>query len=167
MSELAVGVVGKGTSSLADGPAPAGALTIHQAAATTGWSARMLRYVEDSGLVVPERSASGYRLFGPAELQRLRTLRELLEGFKIDLSEVGFALRLRDDPALRTAVDGWLSAEAVQPAEVSSSEWLAYEQEKHLRLLGAAGRPSFAPLSEEAPAPAPLVVTPATTKEKR
>jgi MerR family copper efflux transcriptional regulator len=123
----------------------------------------MLRYVEDSGLVVPERSPSGYRLFGPAELQRLRTLRELLEGFKIDLSEVGFALRLRDDPALRAAVDAWLSAEAVQPSEVSSSEWLAYEQEKHLRLLGDAGRPSFAPLSEEAPPPAPLVVAPATT----
>ena len=33
------------------------ALTIHEAAETTGWSARMLRYVERSGLVVPPRSA--------------------------------------------------------------------------------------------------------------
>ena len=55
------------------------ALTIHEAAATTGWSPRMLRYVERVGLVEPARSAAGYRLYGPAELQRLRTLRELLD----------------------------------------------------------------------------------------
>jgi MerR family copper efflux transcriptional regulator len=140
-------------------------LTINEAAATTGWSPRMLRYVEDAGLVVPARSASGYRLFGPAELQRLRTLRELLEGHGIDLSEVGFALRLRDDPALRAAVEGWLSAEAVRPSEVSSSEWLAFEQDKHLGLLEAAGRPSFAPLPGDVPPRAPLAGAPDTTKE--
>ena len=72
-------------------------LTIHEAAATTGWSPRMLRYIEEAGLVAPRRSSSGYRLYGPAELQRLRTLRELLEAFCIELSDVGFALRLRDD----------------------------------------------------------------------
>lgn len=141
-----------------------GTLTIHEAAATTGWSARMLRYIEESGLVVPKRSAAGYRLFGPAELQRLRTLRELLVGFGIELSEVGFALRLRDDPALRAAVESWLSAEAERPAEVSSSEWLAYEQEKHLRLLEAARHPSFAPFPDEATEPSPRSVT-ATSKE--
>ena len=54
------------------------ALTIQEAAETTGWSPRMLRYVERVGLVEPNRSASGYRLYGPAELQRLRTLKELL-----------------------------------------------------------------------------------------
>ena len=47
------------------------ALTIHEAAETTGWSPRMLRYVERVGLVEPARSSSGYRLYGPAELQRL------------------------------------------------------------------------------------------------
>ena len=30
-----------------------------------------------NGLIEPERSPAGYRLYGPAELQRLRTLREL------------------------------------------------------------------------------------------
>ncbi|MGE0029078.1 MAG: MerR family transcriptional regulator, partial [Thermoleophilia bacterium] len=54
------------------------ALTINEAAATTGWSSRMLRYIERIGLVVPPRSPGGYRLYGAAELQRLRTLRELL-----------------------------------------------------------------------------------------
>ncbi len=95
----------------------------------------MLRYVEESGLVVPPRSAAGYRLYGPAELQRLRTLRELVGQGDIELSDVSFALRLRDDRTLRTAVDSWLSAEATRPGEVDPSEWLAYEQEKHARLL--------------------------------
>src|SRR4051812_37614453 len=65
---------------------PMDALTTHEAAETTGWSPRMLRYVERVGLVEPDRSASGYRLYGPAELQRLRTLRELLAGHDISLS---------------------------------------------------------------------------------
>lgn len=118
---------------------PSEALTIQEAAETTGWSPRMLRYIEDSGLVVPGRSPSGYRLFGPAELQRLRTLRELLGRFGVELSEVGFALRLRQDAALRSAVDSWLSAKAERPEEVSSSDWLAFEQAKHIQLLAAAG----------------------------
>ena len=55
----------------------------------------MLRYVERVGLVEPKRSAAGYRLYGPAELQRLRTLRELLDEHDIGLSDLAFALRLR------------------------------------------------------------------------
>ena len=58
---------------------PPDALTINEAAATTGWSARMLRYIESIGLVEPRRSRAGYRLYGAGELQRLRTLRELLD----------------------------------------------------------------------------------------
>ena len=77
------------------------ALTIHEAAETTGWSPRMLRYVERVGLVAPERSGAGYRLYGPAELQRLRTLRELLDERELGLSDVAFARRLRSDPGLR------------------------------------------------------------------
>jgi DNA-binding transcriptional MerR regulator len=112
------------------------ALTINEAAETTGWSPRMLRYVESIGLVEPERSASGYRLFGPEQLQRLRTLRELLSRFDIGLGDVGFALRLRRDPELRDAVEAWFEAEAQRPEEVASAaDWLRWEQEKHQRLL--------------------------------
>src|SRR5919202_1291536 len=110
------------------------ALTTHEAAETTGWSARMLRYIERSGLVEPARSASGYRLYGPAELQRLRTLRELLERFDVALSDVGFAARLRSDAELRAAVDAWLEAEARRPEHVPASDWLRWEQEKHSKL---------------------------------
>jgi MerR family transcriptional regulator, copper efflux regulator len=114
------------------------ALTIHEAAQTTGWSPRMLRYVERVGLVEPERSGAGYRLYGPAELQRLRTLRELLEEHELGLSDVAFALRLRQDAELRGAVDVWLESRAERPEHVPVPDWLRWEQEKHSKLLAAA-----------------------------
>ena len=114
------------------------ALTINEAAEITGWSARMLRYVERIGLVQAARSASGYRLYGPAELQRLRTLRELLERFEVALGEVGFALRLRREAPLREAIEGWLSAAPARPEHVTTADWLRFEQEKHQRLLSTA-----------------------------
>ena len=121
-------------------------LTIHEAAETTGWSARMLRYVEQLGLVEPSRSPSGYRLYGPAELQRLRTLRELLESSGLELGDVGLALRLRKEPELAAALDQWFSAAppAVQhdlphPPRTSGplpdGDWLRFEQDKHQHLL--------------------------------
>ena len=111
-------------------------LTIHEAAETTGWSPRMLRYVEQLGLVEPPRSGSGYRLFGPAQLQRLRTLRELLDRYGMGLGDVGFALRLRREPELARALDDWFEAEPRRPAEIAEdSDWLAFEQTKHQHLL--------------------------------
>jgi DNA-binding transcriptional MerR regulator len=113
------------------------ALTIHEAAETTGWSPRMLRYIESSGLVVPGRSNAGYRLYGPAELQRLRTLRELLERFELGLSDLGFAARMRADGDLQLAVDDWFAAEPAKPEHVDAADWLRWEQRKHERLLQA------------------------------
>jgi DNA-binding transcriptional MerR regulator len=113
-------------------------LTINEAAETTGWSPRMLRYIESIGLVVPERSPSGYRLFGAAELQRLRTLRELLSTHEVALGEVGFALRLRTEDTLADAVDAWLQARPVRPDGASAADWLKREQAKHMRLLAMA-----------------------------
>lgn len=121
------------------------ALTIHEAAETTGWSPRMLRYVERSGLVTAARSSSGYRLYGPAELQRLRTLRELLERFELGLSDVGFALRMRSDADLREAVAEWFEAEPSRPEHVDAADWLRWEQEKHEKLLAAAASPTTTP----------------------
>src|SRR5689334_24380766 len=113
-------------------------LTIHEAAETTGWSARMLRYVERSGLVIPARSASGYRLYGPAQLQRLRTLKELLTAFDIQLSDVAFAAAMASDAELRDAVNGWLVAQPSRPENVEAEDWLHFEQDKHERLLALA-----------------------------
>src|SRR5438445_12861425 len=113
-------------------------LTIHEAATTTGWSARMLRYVERAGLVSPARSASGYRLYGPGELQRLRTLKELLARFEVGLSDMAFAARVEQDRDLRQAVQAWLQAKPSRPDHVSAADWLRFEQDKHERLPAAA-----------------------------
>jgi DNA-binding transcriptional MerR regulator len=97
----------------------------------------MLRYIEKSGLIEPHRSDGGYRLYGAAELQRLRTLRELLTEQDLTLGDVGIAQRLRSDESLRAAVEGWLDAKPERPAHVGPSDWLTFEQDKHSALLEA------------------------------
>ena len=111
------------------------ALAINEAAETTGWSARMLRYIEREGLIEPARSPAGYRLYGPEELQRLRTLRELLGEHELSLGDVGFARRMSRDGDLRGAVEAWLKAEPRRPEGVAADDWLRFEQQKHERLL--------------------------------
>ena len=113
------------------------ALTIHEAAETTGWTPRMLRYIERIGLIEPARSGSGYRMYGPGELQRLRTLRELLAEHELGLGDVAFALRMRQDGAMQGDVDAWLEAEPRRPETVTADDWLRWEQEKHARILEA------------------------------
>jgi len=105
------------------------ALTVGQAARQTGWSPRMLRYLETAALVVPERSAAGYRLYDLRELNQLRSLRDLRQRFGLELSDVTFAARLRREPALRAAVESWLAG-----IDLAALEW---EQQKHERLLAA------------------------------
>jgi MerR family transcriptional regulator, copper efflux regulator len=108
------------------------ALTVGAAARSTGWSARMLRYLEEARLVVPARSPSGYRLYGLRELNQLRSLRQLRSRFGLELSDLAFAARLRRDAALRAAVDTWLAG-----ADVRSADWVDWEQRKQERLLAA------------------------------
>jgi MerR family transcriptional regulator, copper efflux regulator len=105
------------------------ALTVGQAARQTGWSPRMLRYLEAAALVVPERSRSGYRLYGLRELNQLRSLRDLRQRFGIELSDLAFVARLRREPALRAAVDTWFAG-----TDLAALEW---EQRKHEALLAA------------------------------
>src|SRR5205814_10588708 len=105
-------------------------LTIQEAAETTGWSARMLRYIEEAGLMEVGRSPSGYRVYGPGELQRLRTLKELLGRFDLGLSEVAFAAQLERDTKLREAGQGWLHDQPRRPEHVRPDDWLRLEQEK-------------------------------------
>jgi MerR family copper efflux transcriptional regulator len=107
-------------------------LTVGQAASKTGWSPRMLRYLERAALVVPRRTASGYRVYGDGELDQLRALRELRERYGLELTDVGFAARMRRDPSLRAEVERWLSASGVHTVH-----WVDWEQRKHERLLAA------------------------------
>jgi DNA-binding transcriptional MerR regulator len=99
------------------------------AAAQTGWSARMLRYLERTGLLVPARTASGYRLYSLRELNQLRSLAGLRRRFGVEISDLAFAARLRHEPDLRAAVDTWFAG-----GDDSALEW---EQRKHERLLAA------------------------------
>jgi MerR family transcriptional regulator, copper efflux regulator len=103
--------------------------TVGRAAEQTGWSPRMLRYIERLGLVVPTRTSSGYRQYDRASLERLRSLRGLLGAFDIEIGDVVFAARVRREPALRTAVDSWLAG-----VDLEALEW---DQRKHERLLAA------------------------------
>ena len=110
-------------------------LTVGQAAARTGWSPRMLRYLEDARLVVPGRSASGYRLYGLRELNQLASLRRLRDGFRMELGELAFAARLRREPELRAAVETWLAGS--EEIAWATPPWVEWEQRKHERLLVA------------------------------
>jgi MerR family transcriptional regulator, copper efflux regulator len=108
-------------------------LTVGAAAAETGWSARMLRYLEAATLVVPDRSPSGYRLYSEAHVERLRGLQALRAGFGLELSDLAFALRLRREPELQAAVEAWLE----EWREPPDAAWLDWEQKKQERLLAA------------------------------
>src|SRR4051794_17494644 len=108
-------------------------LTVGRAAAETGWSPRMLRYLEEHALIVPRRTPGGYRLYELPELNRLRFLRDLRRRFAIDPSDLVFVARLRREPELRRAVDGWFAS-----ADDTGS-WIDWEQRKHQRLLAARG----------------------------
>jgi MerR family transcriptional regulator, copper efflux regulator len=104
--------------------------TVGEAATHTGWSARMLRYLEHAGLVVPSRSTGGYRQYGLRELNQLRSLAEIRNRFGLGIGDIAFALRLRREPELRAAVDGWL-------AGMDDTSFLEWEQRKHEKLLAA------------------------------
>jgi MerR family copper efflux transcriptional regulator len=110
------------------------ALTVTAAAETTGWSARMLRYIESLGLVVPQRTAGGYRAYGLRQLNQLRSLRELRRHFGVGLDELAFVVRLRREPELRASVETWLAGSDV----ATTPAWVEWEQRKHERLLPAA-----------------------------
>jgi MerR family transcriptional regulator, copper efflux regulator len=109
-------------------------LTVGQAGTQSGWSPRMLRYIETVGLVVPDRTAGGFRLYGLRQLNQLRSLAELRRRFGVGLDDVAFALRLRREPELRAAVDTWLAGTDTNTANA----WVEWEQRKHERLLTAA-----------------------------
>ena len=86
-------------------------VTIGEAARRPAGRRACCHDLEREGLVVPARTASGYRRYGIRELNQLSTLAELRRAFGVELTEVAFALRLRRARA-RAAVETWLAGTA-------------------------------------------------------
>src|SRR5919197_57847 len=82
-------------------------LTMQQAAEATGWSQRMLRYLEQAGLVAALRTPGGHRHYGPRQIERLQQLRALIDAHGLGISDIAFELRMRTAPQLARAVDDW------------------------------------------------------------
>jgi DNA-binding transcriptional MerR regulator len=113
------------------------AITIGEASARSGWSRRMLRYLEELELVVPGRTAAGYRRYDLRELNQLRTLGELRGAFGVELDDLAFVLRIRREPDLHAAVETWLTGTTVPATDLTSHAWVEWEQRKHERLLAS------------------------------
>ena len=108
-----------------------GAVTIGEAARATGVSAKMIRYYEETGLLGPaERTAGGYRLYGPTELHALRFVRRARDlGFS--MSEIAELLALWHDRSRASA-----SVKAVALAHVADLRRRITELESMARTLG-------------------------------
>ncbi|MFF4399113.1 MerR family transcriptional regulator [Streptomyces sp. NPDC001480] len=60
-------------------------MLIGDLAARTGTTTRALRYYEEQGLLESERTAAGYRVYGPEAQARVRNVRDLLaSGFTVE-----------------------------------------------------------------------------------
>jgi MerR family transcriptional regulator, copper efflux regulator len=104
--------------------------SVSEASRRTGWSPRMLRYLEDAGLVVPPRTTAGYRAYGLGELNQLRGLRGLRSRYGVEIAEMAFAARLEREPRLRALVRSWVAGS-------HRADWVDWEQRKQERLLAA------------------------------
>jgi adenosylhomocysteinase len=112
---------------------PASTLTMHEAADTTGWSPRMLRYLEEHGLVTARRSPGGHRLYPPRQIERLRQLKDLLDQHGLGITDLAYELRTRTEPELARDVDAWFGSlhRVVGPEQVYRR--LAAAAEQHSR----------------------------------
>ena len=107
-------------------------MTIGDASQRSGWSPRMLRYLERAGIGSPARSRGGHRLYGKRELELLARLADLRRRHKLALTDIAFALRLRREPFLNREFGRWL--DELEAADLPATAWLDWEQRKHERL---------------------------------
>ena len=72
-------------------------IRIGELAAATGLTVRTLRHYDELGLLVPERTTGGVRLYGTAEVRRLAQI-VALRGLGLSLAQVSELLEQRSDP---------------------------------------------------------------------
>lgn len=71
----------------------------------TGLTDRQIRYYEETGLVIPARTAGRQRLYSPWEVERLKEIRALLaEGFNIKTIKALFSRREEKQPVRHTSL---------------------------------------------------------------
>jgi Cu(I)-responsive transcriptional regulator len=97
-------------------------MNIGEAATASGVSAKMIRYYEETGLIPRvARSGSGYRTYGPREVQLLRFIRRARDlGFPMD--RVAELLALWHDRGRASADVKRLAAAQVQALETRIRE---------------------------------------------
>jgi adenosylhomocysteinase len=93
----------------------------------------MLRYLEDAGLLATLRSPGGHRLYGTKQIERLQRLRELIDQHGISITDIGFELRMRTEPALARAVDDWFGPihRAAAPPAAGIFRRLAHDEQDY------------------------------------
>ncbi len=124
-------------------------LTIQQAVEVTGWSQRMLRYLEQAGLVTAVRSPGGHRLYGPRQIERLTHLKNLIERYDLGITDLAFEMRMRTEPDLATSIDDWFGAihRVAEPRQAGIYRRLTAETANDVPGPSPAGDP-FPPTSE-------------------
>jgi MerR family copper efflux transcriptional regulator len=73
-------------------------MRVGDAARRVGTSARMLRYAEQLGLVVPARTAGGYRDYGEHDLLAAGAALQLQARYRVTPAALAFGLRALHDP---------------------------------------------------------------------
>ena len=107
-------------------------LTVGAAAAETGWSARMLRYLEEHGLVVPRRTDAGLPALRARRAEPAALAARAPRAASASSSPSSRSPRACGaSPSCARAVDGWLAAGD------DAGSWIDWEQRKHERLLAA------------------------------
>jgi DNA-binding transcriptional MerR regulator len=100
--------------------------TVKPIAERVGLPTRTVRYYDSIGLVRPERSAAGYRLYGPVEEGKLRFVRRA-KALGFSLEEIGHLLDAAEHgccgevmPEVRRLLDDKVAAIDGQVAELSA-----------------------------------------------
>jgi hypothetical protein len=89
---------------LRHGIRPQAAEAVGAAAARLGTTPRMLRYRESLGLVAPERTAGGYRVYTESDLLAAAYAADLEERYAVPPTAVAFALRALHEAEVRDEI---------------------------------------------------------------
>ena len=134
-------------------------LSIAEAGAATGWSQRMLRYLEQAGLVTALRSPGGHRSYDQRQIERLRQLKQLIDRHQLGITDIAFELRMRTEPELAGSIDAWFGAlhRSSAPPQASFYRRLTADDAEPAPTtsLWPAGTPDFDPVHTGDPARAP------------